>query len=520
MRLFTTIAAVRCNLNFHRSKTTEATIGFVPTMGSLHPGHLSLIERARSENAIVVVSIFVNPLQFGPQEDLARYPRSLDRDLSLCEQAGVDLVFTPNVEEILGRAEQGKEKIDNQPQTTVVPPSSLMSVLCGPARPGHFPGVTTIVAKFFNIIEPDRVYFGRKDAQQLAIIRRMVTDLNWPIEIVACPIVREASGLAYSSRNQYLTPQQQQQATLLYRALRRGEQVFFEGNCDAIAIFAAVQAELATTPEVKLEYLQLVDPDTMTPLTKVEEVGLLAIAARVNTTRLIDNVILRNRKPILAIDGPAGAGKSTVTRQVAQRLNLLFLDTGAMYRAVTWLVLESGIDIDDEPGVAELVHQCQIELVPQKDQLGILINGRDVTAEIRSSQVTANVSAIAAQPVVRQHLVEQQQAYGRTGGVVAEGRDIGTYVFPDAELKIFLTASVKERSQRRQLELQQQGQPDISLEQIEQEIAQRDHKDSTRSIAPLRKAADAIEIQTDGLTIEQVTEQIIRLYHEKTTHLT
>ena len=520
MRLFTTIAAVRCYLNHPSSKTSQATIGFVPTMGSLHPGHLSLIERARSENSVVVVSIFVNPLQFGPQEDLSQYPRSLDRDLSVCERAGVDLVFAPKAEEILGVSQRDNTEADAQPQTTVVPPPDMISVLCGPSRPGHFPGVTTIVAKFFNIIEPHRVYFGRKDAQQLAIIRRMVADLNWPIEIVGCPIVREASGLAYSSRNQYLTPQQKQQATALYRALGKGEQVFFQGNCNSSAILAAVHDELATTPEVKVEYLQLVDPDTMTPLTEVREVGLLAIAARVNTTRLIDNVILRNRKPIVAIDGPAGAGKSTVTRQVARKLNLLFLDTGAMYRAVTWLVLESGVEIEDEPAIAELVHRCQIELIPQKDRLGISINGRDVTAEIRSSAVTANVSAIAAQPVVRQHLVEQQQAYGRSGGVVAEGRDIGTYVFPDAELKIFLTASVKERSQRRQLELQQQGQGDISLEQIEQEIAQRDRRDSTRSIAPLRKAADAIEIQTDGLTVEQVTEEIIRLYHEKTTHLT
>ncbi|MEL7034824.1 MAG: bifunctional pantoate--beta-alanine ligase/(d)CMP kinase [Cyanobacteria bacterium J06592_8] len=520
MRLFTTVAAMRCYLNIHRSKTSQVTVGFVPTMGSLHLGHLSLIERARAENAVIVVSIFVNPLQFGPQEDLDQYPRSLEQDLTLCQQAGVDVVFVPSVKEILGQSSPDQGESETQAQTAVVPPSQMISVLCGPSRPGHFPGVTTIVAKFFNIIEPSRAYFGRKDAQQLAIIRRMVTDLNWPISIIACPIVRESSGLAYSSRNRYLTLEQKQQASILYRALLQGEQVFLAGNCQGSVILDAVKAELATTPEVKLEYLELVDPDIMTPLTEVKEVGLLAIAARLSTTRLIDNLILRNRKPILAIDGPAGAGKSTVTRQVAQKLNLLFLDTGAMYRAVTWLILEKGIKIEDEPAVAEIVHQCQIELKPQEDQLEIYINGREVTAEIRSQQVTANVSAIAAQAVVRQHLVKQQQTYGRTGGVVAEGRDIGTYVFPDAELKIFLTASVKERSQRRQLELQQQGQEDISLKQIEREIAQRDYQDSTRSIAPLRKAADAIEIQTDGLTIEQVTEQIIRLYHQKTTKFT
>ncbi len=514
MRLFRTVTALRCYLNRCRSQTPLTQVGFVPTMGSLHPGHFSLIDQAQRQNTVVVVSIFVNPLQFTPQEDFQQYPRILEQDVEKCHKAGVDVVFAPEIEDILTTS-LTRSTLALQDQTRVQPPAAMTSVLCGAHRPGHFTGVTTIVTKLFNIVQPERAYFGQKDAQQLAIIRRMVADLNWPIEIVAVSTVREPSGLAYSSRNQYLTPTEKQQAAVLYRALQYGKQVFGAGENSSTGIKTAVEAELVKTPALELEYVELVDPDTLMPLDRVTEVGLLAIAAKVGKIRLIDNLILRNRQPILAIDGPAGAGKSTVTRQLAQALGLFYLDTGAMYRAVTWLVMNSDIAVEDEAGVAELVSACQIELIPQADQLSVFVNGRDVTSEIRSREVTANVSAIAAQAAVRQRLVQQQQAYGRKGGVIAEGRDIGTHVFPDAELKIFLNASVQARSQRRRLELQQQGQADLSLEQMEQEIALRDQKDSTRAIAPLRQAPDAIEIQTDNLSIDQVREQIIDLYHQK-----
>ena len=263
----------------------------------------------------------------------------------------------------------------------------------------------------------------------------------------------------------------------------------------------------------------------MTPLEQVEEVGLVAIAARLGSTRLIDNILLQQRKPIVAIDGPAGAGKSTVVRQVAQQLGLLYLDTGAMYRAVTWLVLQSGIAIDDEASIAELVSQCEIRLEQGAEGLDglpmpkVFINGQEVTQAIRTLEVTAHVSAIAAQPFVRQELVKRQQAYGRQGGVVMEGRDIGTHVFPDAELKIFLTASVQERARRRQQDLKNQGQRDVSLSELERSIEERDRKDSTRLLAPLQKAADAIELNTDSLTIEEVTANIVSLYREKLVSL-
>jgi pantoate ligase/cytidylate kinase len=219
----------------------------------------------------------------------------------------------------------------------------------------------------------------------------------------------------------------------------------------------------------------------------------------------------------VAIDGPAGAGKSTVARLVAKQLGLLYLDTGAMYRALTWLVLQLEIPFEDECAIAELASKCQIQLAPNanlEQPVRVWINEQEVTQEIRTLEVTSRVSAIAAQSSVRQALVKKQQQWGHSGGLVAEGRDIGTNVFPDAEVKIFLTASVPERAKRRQQDFQAQGQMNVSLEQLEQDIAARDWKDSTREIAPLQKAADAIEIQTDGKTVAQVTDEIVNYYHQ------
>lgn len=509
-------SAVTTETTFDQVRDVENTVelscltevGLVPTMGALHVGHLSLIQRARHENRIVVVSIFVNPLQFSPEEDFQQYPQTLEQDKVLCEQAGVDAIFAPAPEVL----------VSDEPITQVVPALELTQGLCGRSRPGHFQGVATIVAKLLNLVQPERAYFGQKDAQQLAILQKLVKDLNFPVEIVHCPIVREASGLAYSSRNQYLTLTQRHQAAVLYRSLQQAKQVFQTGTRTRTALIAAVRRELATVPAVESEYIELVHPTTLIPLENVETIGLLAIAARIGSTRLIDNVLLRNRQPILAVDGPAGAGKSTVTRAVAQALGLLYLDTGAMYRAVTWLILHAGVSIQDEAAIADLVSQSQIQLIPSRDPQDppcVLINGHEVTQEIRSLEVTAQVSAVAAQLCVRQALVKQQQRYGQTGGIAAEGRDIGTYVFPDAELKVFLTASIQERARRRQQELKSQGVGEIGLEQLEQDIYERDQKDSSRSIAPLRKASNAIEIQTDGLNIAEVTALIVSLYRER-----
>jgi pantoate ligase / CMP/dCMP kinase len=269
---------------------------------------------------------------------------------------------------------------------------------------------------------------------------------------------------------------------------------------------------------VQLEYAELVDAVTLEPLNQVESVGMVAIAAHINQTRLIDNILLDARQPILAIDGPAGAGKSTVTRLCAQALGLKYLDTGAMYRAITWLVLQSHIDFADQLAIADLVSQSDIKLQLDANPEhcpSVWVQRKDVTEAIRTPEVTQAVSAIAAQSAVRQALVKQQRILGQAGGIAAEGRDIGTHVFPDAGLKIFLTASIDERARRRQQDLVQRGNPPIDLKKLQQQIVHRDQKDSQRAISPLCKAYDAVEVNTDSLSIEEVTQQIVTLYQNR-----
>ncbi len=491
-------------------------VGLVPTMGNLHRGHRSLIERARRENALVVVSLFVNPLQFGPQEDLARYPHTPEQDLSLCEEAGVDAVFMPTAAVLYGSASPLAADLSQ-----VTPPKAMMAVLCGPHRPGHFEGVATVVTKLLSLVAPDRAYFGYKDAQQLAILKRLALDLGLPGQIIGCPTVREPSGLALSSRNAYLNEAEQAQAAALYRGLRLAQESFKGGERHSSALIATVHRELAQVPALRPQYVEVVHPETLEPLDCIETLGMVAVAAHLGHTRLIDNLLLRDRQPIVAIDGPAGAGKSTVARQVAQRLNLIYLDSGAMYRAVTWLALERGVDLQDEVAVAELLHDCTIHLTASGDDPAFVaypsrvwINDTEVTQLIRSPEVTGQVSLVSAQPTVRQVLLRQQQQYGVTGGVVMEGRDIGTQVFPQAELKIFLTASVAERARRRQSDLAAQQQPSVPLAELEQAIDDRDRQDSSRSVSPLRQADDAIELITDGLSIDEVVDKIVALYRQ------
>jgi pantoate--beta-alanine ligase len=257
-------------------------LGFVPTMGALHEGHLSLVRAAKSQSDVVAVSIFVNPTQFGPKEDFSKYPRSFERDCQLLEAEGVDLVFAPSVEEMYPKG-----------AVAYVTVEGMSEKLCGRSRPGHFRGVTTVVAKLFHIIEPSRAFFGQKDAAQVAIIRRMVRDLNFSVEIVACPIVREADGLAMSSRNVYLDPQQRKSALVLRRSLTRAQSLFDQGvNC-ADKLIAAGKEVFAEQPSVRLDYLEIVAPDTLDPVAEVTQPSLVAVAAFVGTTRLIDNIVLR-----------------------------------------------------------------------------------------------------------------------------------------------------------------------------------------------------------------------------------
>lgn len=504
---FKTIAGLQTYLHQWQGKR----IGLVPTMGALHPGHGSLIERAAQEMDCVVVSIFVNPLQFGPQEDLSRYPRTLEQDCQWAQTWGATVIFAPEPME-MGISDSTTAK------TLVVPPTDLSDRLCGSYRPGHFTGVATIVLQLLNIVRPTVAYFGEKDAQQLAIIRRLVADLQVPVTIQGCPTVREASGLARSSRNQYLSDEEKVQAAQLYRALLAAQTQFHQGDRQTQSLLATVEKHLAQVPSLKLQYLALVNPQTLQPLESITQAGLLALAAYVGQTRLIDNLLLRYRQPIIAIDGPAGAGKSTVTRQVADRLGLLYLDTGAMYRAIAWLVQQAGLDPQDQPQIAELVSQAQLELIarPAPQLTGVKLNGQEISEAIRTPAITALVSAIAAQKAVREVLVRTQRSLGEKGGLVAEGRDIGTQVFPSAEVKIFLTASVEERARRRFQDFQAQGQPHLDREALQQEIARRDEMDSNREISPLRQAADAIVLNTDGLTIEAVITEILAIVQAKT----
>jgi pantoate--beta-alanine ligase len=259
-------------------------VGLVPTMGYLHEGHISLVRRARAENAVVAVSIFVNPTQFGPREDLSRYPRDLPRDLALLESAGADVVFTPAAEDMYppGFA------------TYVDPAGPLTLRLEAASRPGHFRGVATVVAKLFNLVRPDRAYFGQKDAQQVAVIRRMVADLNVPLELRICPTVREADGLAMSSRNSYLGPEDRAAATVLSRALQVGARAFDDRSAVGVEVVRRAMTEvIAAEPRATLDYADVCDPDTFEPLTELRAPALLAIAARVGPARLIDNALLR-----------------------------------------------------------------------------------------------------------------------------------------------------------------------------------------------------------------------------------
>lgn len=256
-------------------------LGLVPTMGALHEGHLSLVRAAKQQCDSVAVSIFVNPTQFGPNEDFARYPRDFERDRALLEQQAIDLIFVPSVEEMYP-----------QGAVTYVTVEGLSEKLCGKSRPGHFRGVTTIVAKLFQIVGPDVAFFGQKDAAQLAIIRRMVRDLNMPVQIAGCPIVREPDGLAMSSRNAYLDSEQRQQALVLYRSLQVTKSMLEQGERRTNRLLEGAREVFAQLPSVRLDYFEVVDPDSLEPVQEIGGPSLVAVAAFVGTTRLIDNIVL------------------------------------------------------------------------------------------------------------------------------------------------------------------------------------------------------------------------------------
>lgn len=279
MKILASVDQVR---SFSRAVRSEGKrLGLVPTMGALHEGHLSLIKAARAKSDVVGVSIFVNPTQFGPNEDFAKYPRNLDRDQGLLEREGIDFVFVPSVEEMYPPG-----------AVTWVLVERLSERLCGKSRPGHFRGVATVVAKLFNIVEPELAFFGQKDAAQVAVIRRMVRDLNTPVAIEVCPIVREADGLAMSSRNAYLSETERKSALALNRALQECATRYEAGEKDSSRLIVAGKQVVESDPGVRLDYLEIVDPDSLEPLSLIDQQALVAVAAFVGKTRLIDNILL------------------------------------------------------------------------------------------------------------------------------------------------------------------------------------------------------------------------------------
>lgn len=278
MKIVHKIDEVRSEVNKWRSQ--GLSVGLVPTMGYLHQGHISLMEAAKKDNDKVVVSIFVNPMQFGANEDLASYPRDMERDSHLAEEAGIDLIFSPNPEEMYGSG-----------FCSFVDMTGLTEILCGKSRPVMFRGVCTVVSKLFNIVTPDRAYFGQKDAQQLSVICRMVKDLNFPIEIVGCPIIREKDGLAKSSRNVYLTAEERKAALILNKSLKQASVRIAEGERNAAILKEEVENLISSEPLAKIDYVEILDWETLKPIEKIKDSALVAVAVYFGKARLIDNYI-------------------------------------------------------------------------------------------------------------------------------------------------------------------------------------------------------------------------------------
>jgi len=283
MEVAKTIESLRAVVRAARSGGKK--IGFVPTMGALHSGHISLIETAKQQTDFVVVSIFVNPTQFGPGEDFKKYPRPFEQDLKICREQGVDVVFAPTPAEMYPG--------ENLTWVTV---EKLSEPLCGQFRPGHFRGVTTICTKLFNIVQPDVAFFGQKDAQQAVAIKRMVADLNMPLEIVVCPTVREPDGLAMSSRNQYLSPSQRKDAAYIYKSLQKCRQMIDQGIKDVQQITAEMQKVLSQVPSAKIEYVNIVDAESLEKADRIAGKILAAVAVKIGLTRLIDNILVDTSK--------------------------------------------------------------------------------------------------------------------------------------------------------------------------------------------------------------------------------
>ena len=480
----------------------KSHINFVPTMGNLHKGHLELIKQSRKDRYNeTLVSIFINPLQFNNKKDFRNYPNTIEQDIKLAFSSGANAIFLPIEKEILNPKNLTFQKASKK----------LSSNLCGKSRKGHFDGVCTIVLKMLKIINPQKMFLGEKDWQQVLILKKMIQELNLKIEIKSIATQRDGDGIAYSSRNNLLTNSERKDLKLFSKELKQAKKHF---NVNKLINLQEINTSLRNK-NLEIEYLQHLSAFSLDESIEKENITILAGAILCGSTRLIDHVFLMKRKPIIAIDGPAGSGKSTVTKLIAKKLDFIFLDTGAMYRALSWFLINEKINYENEITLEECLDKLNIVFSPNlNSEQDIFINNFCVTDKIRSQRISSIVSSIASISKVREFLVREQRKIGNNGGIVAEGRDIGSTVFPRAELKIFLNASIDERAKRRKIELERKGQ-DIKISELKDQIKQRDYDDSTRTISPLVKAEDALEIITDNYSAEDIANKIIKIFYEK-----
>jgi len=486
-------------------KNINSEINFIPTMGNLHDGHIKLISTAKNDNSnINLLSIFVNPLQFDNELDLENYPKTIENDIDISFANGIDAIFIPSIKDIYPPNNKNIKYL----QASI----ELSSALCGLNRIGHFDGVCTVVYRLLNLVKPKNLYLGEKDWQQLLILKNLVLTNKLNVAIKSVPTQRDFDGIPLSSRNIHLSKNERKLIRFFSNELLEAKKIFQqEKKINIKEIIKKVTAE-----KISIEYLEHLHPHTLQKAEIEDNITLLAGAIRCGETRLIDHVFLMKRSPIIAIDGPAGSGKSTVTKLIAKKLKLLYLDTGAMYRALSWLLIKENIDYKKEKKLQNILKNISIVFQSNDNShQDVFINNYCVTEEIRSQEISSIVSKISSIKEIREFLVEEQRKIGESGGIVAEGRDIGTTVFPDAELKIFLTASIDERAKRRKSDKKSKDSQEIELQKLKELIKKRDFEDSNREISPLIKANDAIEIITDGYSINEVVDKIIDLYNDK-----
>ncbi len=485
-------------------RNINSKINFIPTMGNLHNGHIKLISAAKNDNSNVnLVSIFVNPLQFDNKLDLVNYPRTIDNDIKISFTNGADAIFIPSAEDIYppnNNIEFLKASI------------ALSSNLCGLSRSGHFDGVCTVIYRLLDLIKPKNLYLGEKDWQQLLILKNLILTKKLNVSVKSIPTQRDFDGIPLSSRNVHLSKNERKLIRFFSNELLEAKKKFQQEK--KISVKTIIKK--LTAEKISIEYLEHLHPNTLQKARTEDNISLLAGAIRCGETRLIDHVFLMKRRPIIAIDGPAGSGKSTVTKLIAKKLKLLYLDTGAMYRALSWLLIKEKIDYKTEKKLQNILKNVSIVFKSNENShQDVFINNYCVTEEIRSQEISSIVSKISSIKEVRKFLVEEQRKIGKSGDLVAEGRDIGTTVFPNAELKIFLTASIDERAKRRKSDKQSKDSQEIDFNTLKELIKKRDYEDSNREISPLIKANDAIEIITDGYSINEVVDKIIDLYNDK-----